>query len=319
MRKLPQPIIGRLFKKYQKTSINLGLLSSLLFTLLINPVQAADELVDINVMAMPAISAFEVFGTQTGFNLEFSADEVDGLTSKAVSGSMSPERALQIMLAESGLEATLVDNKTFVISPEGDLSRTTRLSQADAGTETDELALEEVVVTGTQIKGAAISEALSVSVISAEDIDAFGISSGDGLLESMTEQGQNFQSEAENIAGGVNSVRGDIGAFNLRNMGTGNTLVLLNGRRTIQAAGYQTEEIGGSFVPVNTSNSNTIPVMGVRRVEVLRDGASAIYGADAVAGVVNTVLKNNFDGLTVRARYDWYDNIPRNDIRLNIE
>ncbi len=268
---------------------------------------------------MPATSAFEAFGTQTGFNLELSADEVDGLTSNAVSGSMSPEQALQIMLAESGLKATLIDNKTFVISPEGDLSRTTRLSQADAGTETDELALEEVVVTGTQIKGAAISEALSVSVISAEDIDAFGISSGDGLLESMTEQGQNFQSEAENISGGVNSVRGDIGAFNLRNMGTGNTLVLLNGRRTIQAAGYQTEEIGGSFVPVNTSNSNTIPVMGVRRVEVLRDGASAIYGADAVAGVVNTVLKSSFDGLTVRARYDWYDNIPRNDIRLNME
>ena len=318
MRKLPQPIIGRLFKKYQKTSINLGLLTSLLFTLLVNPVQAADELVDINVMAMPAKSAFEVFGTQTGFKLEFSADEVDGLTSKAVSGSMSPERALQIMLAESGLKATLIDNKTFVISPEGDLLRTTRLSQA-AGTETDELALEEVVVTGTQIKGAAISEALSVSVISSEDIDAYGISSGDGLLEAMTEQGQNFQSEAENIAGGVNSVRGDIGAFNLRNMGTGNTLVLLNGRRVIQAAGYQTEEIGGSFVPVNTSNSNAIPVMGVRRVEVLRDGASAIYGADAVAGVVNTVLKSSFDGLNVRVRYDWYDNIPRNDIRLNVE
>ncbi len=135
----------------------------------------------------------------------------------------------------------------------------------------------------------------------------------------MTEQGQNFQSESENISGGVNSVRGDIGAFNLRNMGTGNTLVLLNGRRMVQSAGYQTEEVGGSFVPVSSVNSNEIPVLGVRRVEVLRDGASAIYGADAVAGVVNTVLKNNFEGLTVRARYDWYDNIPRNDIRANIE
>ena len=126
MRKLPQPIIGRLFKKNQKTTIKFSLLLSLLFTLLVNPVQAAGELVDINVTAMPAKSAFEVFGTQTGFRLEFSADEVDGLTSKAVSGSMSPEQALQIMLAESGLKATLIDNKTFVISPEADLSRTTR-------------------------------------------------------------------------------------------------------------------------------------------------------------------------------------------------
>ena len=183
----------------------------------------------------------------------------------------------------------------------------------------DEGALEEVVVVGTQIKGAAISEALSVSVMSAETIESLGISSGDELLDYMPENGQNFLNEAENIAGGVNAARGDIGAFNLRNMGTGNTLVLLNGRRMVQAAGYQTEQVGGSFVPVATVNSNSIPVFGVRRVEVLRDGASAIYGADAVAGVVNTVLKNNFEGLTVRGRYDWYDNIPRNDHRVNIE
>ena len=313
MRELPRPFTGRLLKTSNKISINVFVLLLFLFTLLASPVQAAGESIDVDVAAMPAKSALEVFHTQTGIDIEWSMDEVDGLTSNAVSGSMSAEQALEIMLAESGLQATPVDDGTFVIS----LSRTTRLTQAAA--ETDEEVLEEVIVTGTQIKGAAISEALSVSVLTAEDIDAFGLSSGDGLLASMTEQGQNFQSEAENISGGVNSVRGDIGAFNLRNMGTGNTLALLNGRRMVQSAGYQTEEIGGSFVPVNSVNSNAIPVLGIRRVEVLRDGASAIYGADAVAGVVNTVLKNNFDGLTIRARYDWYDNIPRNDGRFNIE
>ncbi len=203
------------------------------------------------------------------------------------------------------------------VDTDTDTSRATRLEQASADAEED--VLEEVIVTGTQIKGAAISEALAVTVFAEQDIDMMGISSGDELLDAITEQGQNFQSEAENISGGVNSVRGDIGAFNLRNMGTGNTLVLLNGRRLVQAAGFQTELVGGSFVPVNTVNPNAIPVMGIRRVEILRDGASAIYGADAVAGVVNTVLKNNFDGLTIRGRYDWYDNIPRDDIRLNIE
>ncbi|HEY5776089.1 MAG TPA: TonB-dependent receptor, partial [Xanthomonadales bacterium] len=279
--------------------------------------QATGKTVDIDVAAMPANSAIESFRAQTGFKVEFSADELSGRQSQAVSGSMSAEQALEILLAGSGLKATLKDAGTFVITAQSDLSRTTRLAQSTA--ETDEAILEEVVVTGTQIKGAAISEALSVSVISSEDIEAYGITSGDDLLASMTEQGQNFQSESENISGGVNSVRGDIGAFNLRNMGTGNTLVLLNGRRMVQAAGYQTEEVGGSFVPVNSVNSNEIPVLGVRRVEVLRDGASAIYGADAVAGVVNTVLKNNFEGLNVRVRYDWYDNIPRNDIRANIE
>ena len=121
------------------------------------------------------------------------------------------------------------------------------------------------------------------------------------------------------IAGGVNSARGDIGAFNLRNIGTGNTLVLMNGRRVVNSATFQTEEVGGSFVPVNTANSAAIPVFGLKRVEVLRDGASAIYGADAVAGVVNNVMKDDYDGLTVRARYTTYDNIPRDDASVTIE
>ena len=194
------------------------------------------------------------------------------------------------------------------------------LAQTDQDQDTEEdTVLEEVIVVGSQIRGAAISEALAVSVLDQAEIEATGVSSVDELLDLLPEQGQNFQSEAENISGGVNSVRGDIGAFNLRNMGTGNTLVLLNGRRMVQTAGYQTELVGGSFVPVNTVNPNEIPTMGIRRVEVLRDGASAIYGADAVAGVVNTVLQNNFEGFTVRARYDWYDNIPANDYRVNLK
>ncbi len=192
------------------------------------------------------------------------------------------------------------------------------LGQAADNEEYDE-PLEEITVVGTQIKGAAISDALSVSIIDAQEIEAMGISSGDELLDYMPEMGQNTFNDAEMHSGGVNSVRGDIGAFNLRNMGTGNTLVLLNGRRMVNAAGYQTEEVGGAFVPVNSVNSNAFPVYGIERVEVLRDGASAIYGADAVAGVVNTVLKKDFEGLTIRARFDDYDNIPRNDQRLNLE
>ena len=183
----------------------------------------------------------------------------------------------------------------------------------DAGT------IEEIVVVGSQIRGASISDALPVTVMTQEDIEAFGVQSGDELLEYMAEQGQNFFSESENISGGVNSARGDIGAFNLRNLGTGNTLVLLNGRRMVNAASYQTESVGGSFVPVNTVNAQSLPVTGLRRAEVLKDGASAIYGADAVAGVVNYVLRNDFEGFRVRARFDDYDNIPRQDKRVTAE
>jgi outer membrane receptor protein involved in Fe transport len=189
---------------------------------------------------------------------------------------------------------------------------------AQEETEDDEQ-IDEVTVTGSQIRGARINDALAVSVIDAGEIEAMGVSSGDELFDSMPEVGQNFFNEAEAHSGGVNAVRGDVGAFNMRNMGTGNTLALINGRRMVNSAGYQTEEIGGSFVPVNSANTNAIPVYGIERVEVLRDGASAIYGADAVAGVINQVLKSDFEGFNVRVRMDDYETISRQDERLNVE
>ena len=188
--------------------------------------------------------------------------------------------------------------------------------QQDEG---DDEAIEEIITVGTQIRGAKISDALAVSVVSSADIESLGIDSGDELLDFMAEQGQNFFNESETISGGVNSARGDMGAYNLRNLGTGNTLVLLNGRRVVNAASYQTEEVGGSFIPVNTANSQTLPVAGLERVEVLRDGASAIYGADAVAGVVNYVVKSDFEGFSIRAKYADYEGLPRNDRTLTIE
>ena len=137
----------------------------------------------------------------------------------------------------------------------------------------DEDVIEEIVSVGSQIKGAHIAEALAVTIVTSADIEAMGVDSGDELLEMIPEQGQNFLSESENISGGVNSARGDAGAFNLRNLGTGNTLVLLNGRRVVNMANYQTEQVGGSFIPVNTANTQALPPGGLERVEILRDGA----------------------------------------------
>jgi len=183
----------------------------------------------------------------------------------------------------------------------------------------DDKDIEKIQVIGSNIRGGQVAEALAVSVIDSETIGELGIDSLDDLLQLIPENGQNFFNEAENIGGGVNSARGDIGTYNLRNLGTGNTLVLLNGRRMVNSASYQTEEVGGSFVPVNSVNVNTIPIAGLSRVEVLRDGASAIYGADAVAGVVNHVVKSNFVGLTVSGRWSEYDEIPRDTQTLTVE
>jgi iron complex outermembrane recepter protein len=155
--------------------------------------------------------------------------------------------------------------------------------------------LQEVVVTGSQIRGASV-DALPVSVISADDIKATGIVSGDDLYRSIPQVGDiNFNTQ--NLrASSAGFARGDVASVNLRDLGAGNTLVLLNGRRIVK---HPTAQGNADF----TYNANTIPVGGIERVEVLLDGAAAIYGSDAVAGVVNNVLRSNFEGFNVDAQY----------------
>ncbi len=165
--------------------------------------------------------------------------------------------------------------------------------------ESNDSDVEEVVVVGSQIKGAKITGALPVTVLSADDIEAIAAVDGDELVENLVEQGFNFFNEVEQTSGGVNAARGDVGAYNIRSMGVGNTLTLLNGRRLVMNAGYQTEYIGGDFVPTMTVNTNMIPTNGLERLELLKDGASAIYGADAVAGVVNNVMQTDYEGFQV--------------------
>lgn len=178
--------------------------------------------------------------------------------------------------------------------------------------------VEEVVVVGSQIKGAKITGALPVTVISADEIEGIGVESGDELFAELAEMGSNNFNQTD-FSGGYNASRGDVGSLDLRNIGTGNTLTLLNGRRLVQSPGYATEWVGGSYVPVSSVNSNLIPVYGSERIEILRDGASSIYGADAVAGVINTVLKDDFEGLTVRLRTNWYDSFEAQDNKVSIQ
>jgi outer membrane receptor protein involved in Fe transport len=87
----------------------------------------------------------------------------------------------------------------------------------------------------------------------------------------------------------------------------------------VNNAGYQTEKIGDDFVPTMTVNSNLIPTNALSRLEVLKDGASAIYGADAVAGVINNVLQTDYEGLRISAKVSGYDHFAANDTDLKIK
>jgi len=173
-------------------------------------------------------------------------------------------------------------------------------AQSQSSAPSDEPAqVDEIVVVGSQIRGAKVTAALPVTVIGEEQILASAAVSGDDLLRSIPQMGDvTFNSGY--LPGSSNSARGDTGSVNLRNLGIGNTLVLLNGRRVV---GHPTSQANEQLVPVLTYNTNAIPVSGLKRLEVLRDGAAAIYGADAVAGVVNTVLRDDMNGLTVSAQY----------------
>src|SRR5215217_7216095 len=139
---------------------------------------------------------------------------------------------------------------------------------------------------------------LKYALLAGASLEATGATSGDELFRSIPQAGDVSFNEARSD-GGINDARGDTASINLRGLGTGNTLMLLNGRRLVLHPAIQVENL----IPVTTVNTNAIPIKGVRRLEVLRDGAAAIYGTDAVAGVINTVLKSNFDGFTVEGEY----------------
>ena len=174
----------------------------------------------------------------------------------------------------------------------------------------------EIVVVGTRIAGARITAALPVVVVGEAKLDAIAAVSGDELLRNIPQMGDVSFNPANN-AQTSNAARGDVGSINLRSLGVGNTLVLLNGRRVVAHPTSQALSDTGS-VPVISYNSNAIPTTGLQRLEVLLDGAAALYGSDAVAGVVNTVVKENYNGLRASAQYGGADGTSLREFQGNL-
>ena len=149
--------------------------------------------------------------------------------------------------------------------------------------------VEEVVVTGTHIKGLDTEGAVQVVQIGRDDIEASGATSPIELLQQLTQTGGGSGTFSTATAGPLSS-NTPVGAagVSLRGLGSSATLVLVNGRRVSVSSFAKGQE---SFVDVNS-----IPLSAIERVEVLPSGAAATYGADAVAGVVNFVLRKDFEG-----------------------
>jgi iron complex outermembrane recepter protein len=177
-------------------------------------------------------------------------------------------------------------------------------TSADPSTTQESDPSSDVVVIGSQIKGAKVTGALPVSVVGTEQIEAVAAVSGADLFRSVPQLGGVTFNEQVLGGGNANAARGDVSTISLRGLGQGNTLILINGRRTVLHPTSQAiTGVIDSGVPTFGYNANAIPVGAIERVEVLRDGAAALYGSDAVAGVVNNVLKTDFSGVNLDAQY----------------
>ncbi|MCL1137464.1 TonB-dependent receptor [Shewanella pneumatophori] len=143
--------------------------------------------------------------------------------------------------------------------------------------------VERIAVTGSRIQRQDMETASPVTVIGAEEIRAEGFTTVDELLQAQTSMGgKAVGSSTNNGADGVAQV-------DLRGMGSQRTLVLLNGRRMVNSGSGANSSV----------DLNSIPVAMIARVEILKDGASAVYGSDAIAGVVNIITKKDFEGFQV--------------------
>ena len=199
--------------------------------------------------------------------------------------------------------AVLLETAT-VCAADGSAATPVKVADADeprevaSGSEPAAADLQEITVVGTRIVGSKAAGALPVTVTTAAQIEATGAVSGDDLLRTLPSMG-GVSFNPTNGQQTNNSARGDVASIDLRGAGIGDTLVLLNGRRMVE---YPTSQSKGG-VPLISFNAETLPIAGMDRLEVLHDGAGAIYGSDAVAGVVNAVTQTRFDGLKIDNEY----------------
>ncbi len=263
----------------RKLSFAVGCL--LLISALVGAPVARAQSVQFDLPPQPLADSLRAVASATHTNVLFDADVVAGSQAPALKGTLNVEQAIASLLAKTGLHYRRVDEHTITI-----LRGTEEAAPAGA---TSPLELNEVVVTGTRIAGT-----ISVSPLTTIDrtaIDTSGYASIGQLLLAMP---QNF-SGGQNP--GVVGVQGNnfsvSGAYtaNIHGLGSDSTLTLVDGHRFAY---------DGTTSVVDLS---IIPLAAIDRVEMLTDGASAIYGSDAVAGVVNVILRQDYEGVTADARY----------------
>lgn len=259
-------------------------------------------------------TALETYAAQSGVRLVYLSEDVRGLRTAGARGEMSQDSALSRLLAGTGLVVrrdhtgalAIVRDRTPEDAPPPPVAMpvnhgasvspppAVRSGQDGAGVaaapETTATTFDTVQVTGSHIKRAQMSGLGPTTVIDAETIQSSGAVSVETLLQRLPASAGAAGSQSNNFWTGNGNGATQI---NLRGLGVNRTLVLLNGRRMVN---------GGTGAN-NSVDLNVVPLALIERIEILKDGASAIYGADAVAGVVNIITRKDVEGVEFSSRY----------------
>jgi iron complex outermembrane recepter protein len=286
------------------TSLAVHTLLYLLYTaplslLVLTDARAEDPIARFDLPSEPLPQALIDFYHQSGIEPGFAATpQMERAKSNPVSGMMASSKALELMLKGTGYTYQADTNNSIDVIPLDEpngrqrpapalVGPTNRVASRRLAIEQDPGRLEQVNVTGSLIHG--VQDAVAPLIyLKQQQLAMASFATVQDALYSLPIMSLNGPREDLGIDNNYQYGAG----LDLRGLGVGATLVLVNGQR------QPVSGLNGDFVDVST-----IPWSAVQRIEVLPDGASALYGSDAVAGVVNIIMRDDFDGADTQVRY----------------
>lgn len=265
------------------------------------PARAAEPAaaVEIHIPSGPLDQALTALARQSGLQILFDARALAERHSAGISTREAPAVVLQSLLAGSGFRAEAVAPRTFVLKPETAAPPPPETEARSQTAEPPVSRLPPVQVLGSLMRRGDWEGASPISVITREQIQRSGMRNLFDLLRAQPSIEVASRAELMSSQPIVNYLYGGAAGaatLGMRGLGSRATLILLDGRRI---AGYGLTQSGAGLVV----DVNDIPLDLIDRIEILRDGTSAMYGADAIGGVINIVLRQSYDGRQVAMDY----------------
>ncbi|MBL4802479.1 MAG: TonB-dependent receptor [Emcibacter sp.] len=252
-----------------------------------------------SIESQPLRAALIEFSKQSNIQLIFVGKKDTPNNSRSLTGYFTIREALQHLLHKAGYKYYFSKDDTVTIRPLNDKNITASPDTTagfDLNTDNDPAwKIEEIISLGTRVKGrTAVQTPVPVDTISSHNMRSTGASETGRILQTLA---PSFNFSSSSISDGTDAVK----PATLRGLGPDQTLVLINGkRRHINALVHVNTSVGRGSTGVDM---NAIPASSIKRIEILRDGATAQYGSDAIAGVINIILRDQNDGGEISTSY----------------